>query len=496
MGTASDATFVHQLSILSSVGAVGLLPDGHLLQRFLDGREDSSGAAFAALVDRHGPMVLRVCRQVLGDEHDAVDAQQATFLVLARKAGSVRKADSVASWLHGVARRISARARSDAIRRKTHERRVAEMKEAGRDRDVAESKPWAELHEEIARLPERYREPIVLCYLEGMATEAAAERLGCPRGTILSRLSRGRERLRARLTRRGLTPASVPLLVEGLAPGIADAVLPVELVHATVRAALGFARSEIPIVGNLSDPIHIWAHRALRTMLMTKLKMTASLILAVGALAVGVATLGQRPKAAEAAPIDPGPPPAPRAVERPKPEDVGAIPFQKVGIGADDLVEASGLDIYKFQLDMPKGLKFKIILRELDGADVPARVLHMFPFEKLDGGSMTLRVSFLRRDRKFEGFLLSQEKEAEFRVDSPGCNPSGIASFVPLPLAGIELTRKTLWQHKSDKDTEQYGLKETRLLTIVASEPGKPAPPPSNYPRAELVIVKDAENPK
>ena len=159
---------------------------------------------------RHGPMVLKVCRQVLGDSHDAEDAFQATFLVLLRKAGSVRNADSVASWLHGVAYRVRPRAEADAIQRRAHEQRVAEMSVFMYDPEADRPGSWTELHEEIARLPARYREPLVLCYLEGLTTGAAAQRLRCPQGTILSRLSPGRERLRTRLTRRGLAPVEGP----------------------------------------------------------------------------------------------------------------------------------------------------------------------------------------------------------------------------------------------------------------------------------------------
>ena len=156
---------------------------------------DSSGggavaeAAFEALVTRHGPMVLDVCGHIVCDSHDAQDAFQATFLVLAARAGSIRRRDALAGWLMGVARRVALRSRADAARRRLHERRAAE-KQAERDGDPPAS--WPELHEEIDRLPVRYREPVVLCYLEGVTTEAAALRLGCPHGTVLSRLSRAR----------------------------------------------------------------------------------------------------------------------------------------------------------------------------------------------------------------------------------------------------------------------------------------------------------------
>ena len=135
--------------------------------------------------------------------HDAQDAFQAAFLVLASRARSIRRREAVGGWLLGVARRVALRSRTDLARRRAYEGRAAEMK-ADLKRDRAES--WQELHEEIGRLPERFREPVVLCYLEGLSTDAAAVRLGCPEGTVLSRLSRARERLQGRLTRAAWPP--------------------------------------------------------------------------------------------------------------------------------------------------------------------------------------------------------------------------------------------------------------------------------------------------
>src|SRR4051812_22066785 len=168
----------NELNILFRLGVVGDISDGQLLQRFLATRDGDAEAAFTALVERHGPMVLGVCREILGNAHDAQDAFQATFLVLARKAGSVRNADSLASWLHGVALRVAIRARAAAARRRVYERRGAAIKAAELQRRSGTTEWWPDLHEEIARLPERYREPVVLYYLEGLTTEDAALRIG------------------------------------------------------------------------------------------------------------------------------------------------------------------------------------------------------------------------------------------------------------------------------------------------------------------------------
>mgnify|MGYP001074152980 CR=1 FL=1 len=202
--------------------------DGQLLDRF--SRYGDEGA-FAILVERHGPMVLRVCRSILGDD-DALDAFQATFLVLVKRLRWIDRNRSVAPWLFGVARRLAVRARTDAAKRRAREREAAEARLRPDDRPTDS---WAELYEELARLPEKYRAPLILCHLEGCSTEQAAARLGCPRGTILSRLSRGREQLKTRLTRRGLAPVAALLAAE-LIPS-ATAAVPSALADAVVRAA-------------------------------------------------------------------------------------------------------------------------------------------------------------------------------------------------------------------------------------------------------------------
>jgi RNA polymerase sigma factor (sigma-70 family) len=149
-------------------------------------------------------MVLGICRRIVGDAHAADDAFQATFFILARKARTIRKSESVASWLHGVARRVGARARESGRTRRWYERRWRHRPPADGLQDVAWRDVGAILDEEIQRLPERIRAPFVLCYLEGATNDMAARNLGCPTGTVLSRLSKARELLRARLTRRGL----------------------------------------------------------------------------------------------------------------------------------------------------------------------------------------------------------------------------------------------------------------------------------------------------
>ncbi|WP_406698714.1 sigma-70 family RNA polymerase sigma factor [Singulisphaera sp. Ch08] len=239
MGESTDGIVLKHLQTLYSAGAIGGLSDGQLGDRVLPGRDDATEAAFTILAERHGPMVLRVCRQMLCDRHEAEDAFQATFLVLASKVHAIRNRDSMAGWLHGVARRVAQRAKADAGRRRNKERRAAILASVHSPEDSqGPSESWPELHEEIAQLPERYREPIVLCYLEGLTTEAAAQRLGCPKGTVLSRLSRAKERLRKSLIRRGVVVPTGLLAAEwGVDVALA---MPTALLETTVRASLDF----------------------------------------------------------------------------------------------------------------------------------------------------------------------------------------------------------------------------------------------------------------
>ena len=205
----SSGAAAGQLGSLYNLGAAGSLTDGQLLERFL-ARDDpaASEAAFTALVDRHGAMVLGVCRRELGDPHDAHDAFQATFLVLVSKAAAVRHWETVGGWLVGIARRVAARARVEGARRRRHLEQLgverAALGDGSSTRQPTEAEPdYAPLLAEVARLPERFRAPVVLHYFEGLSTEATAQRLGCARGTVLSRLSRARDRLKDRLERRG-----------------------------------------------------------------------------------------------------------------------------------------------------------------------------------------------------------------------------------------------------------------------------------------------------
>ena len=214
------------------------LTDSELLDRFLTQREE---AAFAALVQRHGRMVLGVCQRLLGDAHTAEDAFQATFLVLVRRAASIRKKDSVGSWLHGVARRIASKARAQTASRRWRERRSADMLPSQPLDEVTWQELCRVLDEEIGRLPEKYRATIVHCCFEGQSYEQAAQQLGWPKNSLAKRLTRARQLLRSQLSRRGitLTGAALALALNGRAAAARVTAL---LTINTVRAAVSVTK--------------------------------------------------------------------------------------------------------------------------------------------------------------------------------------------------------------------------------------------------------------
>jgi RNA polymerase sigma factor (sigma-70 family) len=279
MGPASTNDLIRYLRRATG-GADGPgVTDAHLLERFA---AEGDEAAFELLVRRHGPMVLGVCRRVLADAHETEDAFQATFLILARKAASAARHGSAGGWLYTVAYRVALRARARRSARAARERPL--------DGPVQAPAPCPEsqadgrevrrvIDEELSRLPEKYRVPFVLCHLEGQSSDEVARELGRPAGTVRSWLTRARERLRDRLARRGLTPASA--LFAGLAPR------PAELPPAATRAALGVLQGA---AGAVSAEAAALAGEVIRA-LAAQMSRTMFAVLLLAAAAVGAVGL-------------------------------------------------------------------------------------------------------------------------------------------------------------------------------------------------------------
>ena len=308
------------------------LTDGQLLECFL-GRRDE--AAVAALVRRHGPMVWGVCRRALRCHQDAEDAFQATFLVLVRKAAGVVPRERVANWLYGVAYQTARKARATAARRQRRERQVTEMPEPAVPGQDLRRDLQPVLDQELSRLPDKYREAIVLCDLEGKTYKEAAQHLGVPEGTLSGRLTRGRALLAKRLTRHGLS-VSGAALAAALSQGEASASVPDSAVSSTIKVATLLAAGQAA-AGVVSAPVIALTEGVLKTMLLTKLKI-ASLVLAL-ALCCGV---GLHLYGAQAAQPTPSPAAATSAAE---PEPPRA---QQQQAGVHDFIHAHLRQLHNF----------------------------------------------------------------------------------------------------------------------------------------------------
>lgn len=330
----SSRDVLRHLRTLYRFGVTGDLSDEQLLDRFVARRDETAQEAFAVLVERHGAMVLGVCRRVLGDVHEAEDAFQATFLILARKAASVVRRERVASWLYGVAVRTAREARGRASRRRAREERVSVPVRVDPPDDESCHDLRALLDEELARLPDRYRGAVVLCELEGLSREEAARRLGIPEGTLSSRLARAKAQLRDRLARRGIVPSTGVLSAVFLRASQA-ATLPLSLLESTVEAATRVAGNG-SAAAFVSASVASLTEGVLKTMLLAKLK---GIVLGVGTLTAiisGAVVLAQSGR-------EDAPPPSATAPE--EPETKAELPPPRTRVGETVRVDPASADM-------------------------------------------------------------------------------------------------------------------------------------------------------
>jgi RNA polymerase sigma factor (sigma-70 family) len=275
----------HIRNLVYRPGGSGLT-DRALLERFATGRDES---AFAVVMQRHGPVVLAVCRRILQNEHDAEDAFQATFLVLARKAAGLRWQESVGSWLYEVASRIALKAKGRAGRQQALERQAEIMGTPEPVSTAARGELQSALGEELRRLPEKYRLPVVLCLMEGLSRSEAAQQLGWKEGTVAGRLARARDLLQKRLAHRGCALSAGCL---GLALAESRAAVPAALTDSTLKAVVPFTAGAT-VAGTASAQAVALANGMLQAMVTAKLKLAAAVILAVGLLGTGTVLVRQ-----------------------------------------------------------------------------------------------------------------------------------------------------------------------------------------------------------
>jgi RNA polymerase sigma factor (sigma-70 family) len=263
------------------------LTDAELLECYVARRDE---AAFEALVRRHGPMVLGVCRRILRNEADAEDAFQATFLVLVRKAGAIKCRSQFSNWLYGVAHNTALKARAMIHKRRIKEREAGTASKRDEAREVSQVEVM--LDAELSQLPDKYRVPLVLCELEGKTIKDAARQLGWPQGTLATRLARGRALLAKRLSKHGLKLAG-GILAAQLSQNAGAACVPVSLVSATVKAATALAAGGAA-TSVVSAEVAAITEGVLTTMLLSKLKTAAVVVLVCASLVSGAGALWQR----------------------------------------------------------------------------------------------------------------------------------------------------------------------------------------------------------
>jgi RNA polymerase sigma factor (sigma-70 family) len=268
--------------------------DGDLLDRYLSERDD---AAFEAILQRHGAMVLGVCRRILRNEADAHDAFQATFLVFLRKAPSIRPRAMVGNWLYGVAHKTSLKAKA-MNRQRSRKELLGKSGRGDEARELALLELQALLDQELSRLPDKYRAPIVLCELEGKSLKQAAQQLDCPQGTVASRLARGRQMLARRLTLQGLS-LSAGVLPIALAREAASACLPKSLFACTVQSALALAAGQVAPLGAIPTKVVSLTEGVLKTMLLKKLKLLVLTLTVVTLVGTGGTLAAYRAAGAE-----------------------------------------------------------------------------------------------------------------------------------------------------------------------------------------------------
>jgi RNA polymerase sigma factor (sigma-70 family) len=275
-----DAVIQHLRRVVLLKDGAGMT-DAQLLESFI---AQKSEVAFEALVHRHGAMVMKVCQGIVRNRHDAEDAFQSTFLILVRKASSIRYREMVASWLHGVARRCALKALR--VKRRVRERQVSALPEppAVPTYDSHELRPI--IDQELSRLGEVYRLPVLLCDLEGKSIKETTRQLGWPQGTVAGRLARGRKMLAKRLARRGLA-LSAGALAPALCQQTSIAAVPASWIVATVKAASAYGAGKTAASGVVSANVAILTGGVMRTMFWTKRKVVTALVLAVSAVTVG-----------------------------------------------------------------------------------------------------------------------------------------------------------------------------------------------------------------
>jgi RNA polymerase sigma factor (sigma-70 family) len=468
MAASAEPLLRHLQRLMSRQDAAG---DALLLERFAAQRDES---AFAALLARHGPMVLGVCRRVLRDTHEAEDVFQAVFLVLARKAAILHRPQSLAAWLYGTARHLAFKVRRGDARRRQRERDSHRSVPVSTDPldELAARELFLILDEEMERLPETYRLPLLLCGLEGRTQEEAARILGWTAGSLKGRLERGRKQLHARLSRRGWA-FSGALLALGVSQG-GTASAAAQLTAETLQAALAFAQGEC---GAISAEVVELVESAVTSMTAAKVKMGLALLLATS-LAVGTGALAHQALAMKQPPTPPE--------ERVKPA------AQRAARPAPPADKRSGVDLYGDPLPPDAIARMGAIrLRHIkdatsvafspDGKFLVTGVIGNSPFILWDAATG-------KELRRFD------EKFPQPPKSPPVFSPDGkrlAAVTWQLPLPGVPVSGIRLWDVATGKDVRPIKVRFPLPLRggLAFSPDGKTLAVPD---RSKIIHLIDA----
>jgi RNA polymerase sigma factor (sigma-70 family) len=457
MPTAGLRNVVNRLRTAASLQEALDLTDAELLDRYVAGRD---GVAFEALVRRHGPMVLGVCRRLLTDPCDAEDAFQATFLVLVRKAPSVVPREKVPNWLYGVACHAAQKVRTAAARRRSRERQVRTLPEPA---TVAEGL-WHDLapllDEELSRLPEKYRLPLILCGLEGRTRTEAARHLAWPEGTVAGRLARGRKLLARRLALHGL-PLSGGMLAALLTRNAASAGVPLGLVVSTGKAAAS---------GVVPDRIAVLITGVLQAMFMGKVKVVATAVL-LAAVALGFAGVLAHRTWAER-PAEPGEPSAREQVkgEEKKPDDAAARELKALQ-GAWEVVAMKSEGVETTPDDV-KGMSWTFKGARIEGKDPGDKKATEFGEVNLDPG---------KNPKHFDVTVTEGALK--------GKSQPGIYKLEDGRLTVCLRDEKALEKGRPTEFTADAGSAQGLIVLERPQEPGAPARPQAGARKAEADVM-------
>jgi RNA polymerase sigma factor (sigma-70 family) len=401
MATPSLHPLLHYLRRLSGGTAGGDVDDAQLLRRFLAQRDEN---AFTTLVQRYGAMVWGLCVRRLGETPEAEDAFQATFLVLVRKARSLRGPELLGPWLYGVAYRTALKLRGQRARLAARETALPEQAAEERPEQV-----WSDLRpildEEVNRLPEKYRQPVLLCYLQGLSSEEAARRLGCAKGTIFSRLSRARDLLRQRLVKRGLDVSAGVLAAVLTESAVARAAPPAILCASTIRTSLLFAAGTARQA--LSAPLAALVEGVLRSMFLSKVKFAVIVLLALGLVGSGVGFVAHRTGAEQPASKPTSAPAVPATVADKAKKELEAKPKPK-GKEVFDVVRMDTERLEKWRDVLNASVRF-------DGAADPLSTLG----EWLEALHQRYNLAFTLNEKAFQFENLNDVMKTKIAAPNP-----------------------------------------------------------------------------